>query len=231
MKTLFIFGLFSLLLTGCEAPQRGRIPANYVTGEKFNSGNGFQSSTTSGTTSGVTTGTTAGGTPAPNSDNALNMPGFEKCDLNPQKNHASGIGYMGICQSSQDETLVAVKPTITNQDERTCLIPTYKETSGSSTYIGQPQCFLTMENQVVTGKLFKTRGGFQHYPINGAMIMKETSLGAYFKCMDAYATYRSPACPYGPKTNAGCEQYARAYMDQLCQSFKAMNAYIDARLK
>ena len=242
MKNLLLLMPLLVLITGCDAPQRTRAPSQWVNGESL--GNTDQTGTvTPG--SQTTTGTLGGGTTTPptNTD-----PGFQNCDIS-QKYHTVDIGYFGICQSSQDETLIKFNPSLTSQSVRTCLIPTYKESNGSSTYIGQPQCTYTTSNQVVSGKLYKDRQGFSNYPINGLIVMKEPLLTEYIGCMQGYVNwprnvcpngattsycgYWLPRCPYGGQSNAGCDAEAKNYMSNICTQFKSKysNSYIDIRLK
>lgn len=223
MKTLMLSLMTLFLATACDNPTRNRLANNLGSGNNLTDGAGNNNSSNpwgSGSTTGSTTGSSTG-TPKP--------AGFENCDITA-KYYAAGINYMGICQSTLDETSVAVKLTVADST-RTCLIPTYKDSSGSSTYLGQPQCFIPQANIVTMGNIYKTRTGYANSPINGVMVMKEASLGAYFTCMDAYTSYRSTACPYGPTTNANCDAYARQLMTQKCNDFKATNPYIDIRLK
>ncbi len=251
-----IIGLLSTLafLAACDAPQRTRMPGNYTNTDALGSGvvtggwvdttSGANGGTTSGTTSGSTGGGTTGGTPAP---------GFENCDL-ADRYQTPEIGAFGLCQSTLDETILRVRPSLTSTNIRTCLIPAYKDSTGSSTYIGQPQCTYFEANKVIQGKLYKSRSGFENYPLNGVMVMKEPLMGEYFKCMNAYVSWREiscmpqsgtpamspaycnywmPACPYGANTNAACAQEARNFMNGLCTSFKSRyaNSYLDIRLK
>jgi hypothetical protein len=222
MKTLMLSLVSLLLASSCDNPQRNRLATN------LNTGNNLGTGTTAGSNpwgnTGTTTGSTTGGT-----STTTKPPGFENCDISA-KYFAAGINYMGICQSTMDETSVAINSTVSDT-LRTCLIPTYKDTSGSSTYLGQPQCYLPQAGAVTTGSIYKTRTGYTTNPINGVMVMKERSLTAYFTCMDAYTSYKSTACPYGPTTNASCDAYARQLMTQKCNDFKAAHAYIDIRLK
>lgn len=210
--------MIAFSLYGCDAPQRTRLVQNPL------ASNGSSSNFTEPGGFTNTTGTTT--TPT-----STTMPaGFTNCDITP-KHYASGIGLTGVCQSTNDEASIMIKPTITDTTSRTCLIPTYKDASGSSAYIGQPQCLYTTENKIVNGSLFKNRSGFTQYPLNGLMIMKETSMTAYFQCMDAFMKYVSQACPYGAKTNSLCDQYARNSMSALCNTFKSSHSFIDIRLK
>lgn len=220
MKTLMLSLVTLLLATGCDNPQRNRLTNGLATGSQLNTGTSTTNPWGTGTTTGSTTGSQTGSTrPA----------GFENCDITA-KYYAAEINYMGICQSTLDETSVAVNSTVASTT-RTCLIPTYKDTTGSSTYLGQPQCFLPVANNVSMGNLYKTRTGYTGNIINGVMVMKERSLTAYFTCMDAYTSYVSTACPNGPATNATCDAYARQLMTLKCNDFKATHPYLDIRLK
>lgn len=227
MKSLLLpFSIF-VLVTACDNPQRNRMqyPLN------GNSTDGLTSSPASGAwgpgnASGSTSGTTTGET---SPSTGTRPPGFENCDITP-KYYSAGINYIGVCQSSTDETSVAVKTTVSDT-VRTCLIPTYKDASGSSTYLGQPQCFIPEEDKISMGNVYKTRAGFEQNPINGVMVMKEASLGAYFTCMNAVVQFRSPQCPNGAQTNPYCHQMATADMNAKCNDFKSFHSYIDIRLK
>ncbi|MBA2403415.1 MAG: hypothetical protein H0V66_01480 [Bdellovibrionales bacterium] len=221
MKKLLVPLFLVLLVNACDSPQRNRLASSVNTGNGLGqpTGNVNQNPWSTGSTGGSSTGGTTPTKP----------PGFENCDISP-KYYASEINYMGICQSSQDETKVAVNSTVSDS-VRTCMIPTYKSSSGSSTYIGQPQCFAPQEGVVTMGQLHKTRSGFTNSPLNGVMVMKEGSLTAYFTCMDAYITFSHPQCPYGANTNQYCSQMANSIMTTKCNNFKVDHSYIDIRLK
>ena len=169
-----------------------------------------------------TTGSSGGGA------TTTKLPGFENCDITA-KYYAAEINYLGICQSSLDETSVAVNSTVSDS-ARTCMIPTHKDQSGNSAYLGGPQCFAPQAGVITMGQLSKTRSGFTNSTLNGLMVMKESSLTAYFTCMDAYITFTHPSCPYGANTNSTCAQMANASMATICNNFKAGHSYIDIRL-
>ncbi len=235
MKNLCASLLLLILATACDAPQRNRLAST------VNNGNGLGQPTsgTTGSNPWTTSGTTGSSTGG--STGNTKPPGFENCDIT-NKYYAAGIGYMGICQSTIDETSVAVSSTISDS-ARTCMIPTYKDQSGSSTYIGGPQCFAPQAGVVTTGQIPKTRAGFTDKTLNGVMIMKESSLTAYFTCMDAYINFpSSQLCPQGSNTNTyqqnyypyqivNCKAMASASMATKCNNFKTDNSYIDIRLK
>lgn len=221
MKKLFLLLSVLLLASACDSPQRNRLATTVNTGNGLgepNTGSNPWNTGTSGSAGGGATGTS-------NS----NPPGFENCDISA-KYYASGINYMGICQSTLDETSVSVNSTVSDT-ARTCLVPTYKDGTGSSTYLGQPQCYAPQAGQIMMGKLYKTRQGFSGNPINGVMVLKETSLTAYYTCMDAFITFSHPQCPYGANTNQYCNQMARDRMATICNAFKTDHSFIDIRLK
>lgn len=223
MKTLLLALPLLLLAVACDSPQRTRL------GSTVNTGNGLTAPGTS--TNPWGTGSTGGsnGTTGSSGSGSTKPAGFENCDLTA-KYYAAGINYIGVCQSTLDETSIAVNATVSDT-ARTCLIPTYKDSTGSSTYLGQPQCFAPQAGVVTMGKLYKTRSGFTNNPISGVMIMKEVSLTAYYTCMDAYVTFTHPQCPYGARTNAYCDSMAKALMQTKCNNFKADNPYIDLCVK
>jgi hypothetical protein len=240
MKNTFLLLSFMALVVGCDSPQRTRLATNGVNGNGLT----YPSTTTGGTfTTSPTTGLPTGTTPT----NTLGA-GFESCDLS-DKYQTIDIGFFGLCQSTQDELTFKFRTSLTSTSVRTCLIPIYKESSGSSTWIGQPQCTYTTAGQVVTGKLYKDRTGFTTYPVNGVIVMKEPLLPEYFACMQgytgwpanlcattgasAYCNYWGQMCPYGAKTNTQCDAEGRSYMNKICTDFKTKytNSYIDIRTK
>ncbi|MFP5384536.1 MAG: hypothetical protein ACLGHN_00560 [Bacteriovoracia bacterium] len=244
MRKLILLTPLFILLTGCDAPQRTRAPSTWVNGNTLENNNGNGTFTPG---PGTTTGSTQSGSTSGTGSGTPTSPGFENCDLS-QKYHTNDIGFFGVCQSSQDETSFKFNPSLTSTT-RTCLIPTYKDGNGSSTYIGNPQCTLTTSNQVISGKLYKDRQGFSSYPLNGLIVMKEPLLPEYYNCMQGYVNwprnacpngattpycaYWVPRCPYGGQSNQGCDTEGRNYMASLCNAFKAKysNSYIDIRLK
>src|SRR4051812_27603299 len=117
MKYLILTLLFSQLM-GCDAPQRVRTPGSL---ENSVLPGGLSNPVTEPAFPNTTSGSTSGTTP-------LQQPGFTGCDLTPRY-YAAAIGYIGICQSTLDETSLAVRPTISDSSQ-TCLIPTYKDASG-----------------------------------------------------------------------------------------------------
>jgi hypothetical protein len=246
MKKIFLASLLLVLIYGCDSPQRTRAPSNWVNGNSFGTnnttlspGNGFSPGGTSGTTPG-----------SPSTSNPLGSsgPGFETCDIS-DRYHTIDIGFFGLCQNSMDESLFKFKPSLTSTNVRTCLIPTFKEANGASTYLGNPQCTYTNSNQIIEGKLIKDRPGFNTYPINGVIVMNEPLVPEYIGCMQgyvnwprnicpngattAYCGYWLPRCPYGGRTNPSCDLEAKNYMSQICNGFKSRygNSYIDIRVK
>jgi hypothetical protein len=243
MKHILVFIPLLTMLTACDAPQRTRAPSTYITNNPYTGSTTSGSLTPTTPTTGTTTGGTTGGTTGTTTGSS---PGFENCDLTANKGYAVDVGNIGVCQSTQDETVFKFRPTLTSLSVRTCLIPTYRDSSGASTYIGNPQCAYTTANQIIQGKLYKDRTGFSQYPINGVIVMKEPLLPEYIGCMQGYinwpsnacpngvnssqyCAYWGPRCPYGSKTNASCDTEGRNYMANVCNSFKSKysNSYID----
>lgn len=244
MKKYLFLLLSTLLIASCDAPQRTRAPVNYMTGDGLTSpGSGGFTGPDPGTTPGTTTGSTNGGT------TGTGEPGFESCNLT-DRYHSVAIGHFGICQSSQDETVFKLRTSLSSTGERVCLIPTYVDSAGKSTYLGQPQCAYTEANKVIQGKLYKNRSGFGDRPLNGVIVMKEGLLNPYFNCMNAfikwpanacpngpatsqYCNYWVPTCPYGPSANGTCSSAASTYMGQVCESFKSSfgNSYVDIKTR
>jgi hypothetical protein len=233
MKILYLLVPFLFLATACDNPQRNRLPG------VVNSSNGLGQpiGPTSNNPWGNTTQTVGGGTTgAATGTTSSKPPGFENCSMSAT-NYSAGLGYIGVCQSTLDETSLAILSTISDSNP-TCLIPTFKEVNGSSTYLGDPQCFLPVANEIKLGKVYKTRQGFKEpnvpfnaLPINGVMIMKQASVGAYYACMDAYRNFTHPACPGGANYSPTCSQMAMSFMTTVCNNFKTGYSYLDIRLK
>jgi hypothetical protein len=244
MEKFFISFLLMVLAYGCDAPQRTAAPPIYVNGNSLaNPSNASGSFNTSGSSSGTVPNNSSGGSAV------VTTTGFESCNITEDKYRTMDIGNFNICQSTQDETVLKLRTALPSTSIRICIIPTYKDNSGSSTWIGQPQCTYTASGQIVSGKLYKDRNGFTSYPLNGAIVMKEPLLPEYFNCMQAYTnwpgnlctngttnsycSYWLPRCPYGPKSNAQCDMEGRNYMASICNNFKTKdsNSYLDIKLK
>ncbi len=226
MKTVVIPLLLATVLTACDAPQRTRsLNTSYGSGIGYT---GTEGSTTTGSLGGTTSSATSGNTTTGTGSGTTLPSDFSACNTNATF-YSAGVGYTSLCQSSTTEASVRVMFTQTDQQLGTCIIPTYKDTSGSSMYLGQPQCTLHNANQVIYGSIPKTRIGFTQYPINGAMVMKRSSLSAYFNCMDAYAAYVATYCPNG--VTSACQVAAQNYMTSMCNQFKTQHSYMDIRLK
>jgi hypothetical protein len=247
MKKLWIYLIIFHTIVACDAPQRTRAPVTYLNGNSMSSqDNPGNQSGQNGSSLSSSPFSTNSSTTSPSPETS--QPGFAQCDLS-EKYHTIDIGFFGVCQSTEDETQVKIKTSLAHSSIRICLIPTYKDQSGSSTYIGQPQCTFTSAQQVITGKLFKDRQGFSQHSLNGIIVMKEPLLNEYFSCMQAfvnwpnntcanpsnpqYCNFWKPRCPYGGPTNIACDTEAKNYMSIICNGFKTKykNAYADIRLK
>lgn len=216
MKLIF----FSMLLAvvACDTPTRARFPSTSSSASGFGTPSGFVPANTSGGSSGSGPGVTT-------------SPGFEYCNLT-KSNGTPDLGMVGICKSTLDETMIKFVSSATNTSSRTCFIPTYKDASGSSTYLGQPQCTYTEAEKVVQGQLPKNRSGFSNYQLNGVMIMRENLVPEYFQCMDSYAMYIQSYCPAQP-TYPPCVQAATNVRNSICNNFKMKypNNYLDLYLR
>lgn len=231
----YILPLFLFSLVACDVPSQRRqlvktgtsnvgSPTNATGENAFNSGNT------------TTTGSATSGT------------GFENCSL-ASRGSSLALGTIGVCQNSSDQTLFKFSSSTSDQSVRTCLIPTYKSADGSSLYLSsQPQCTLTTANQIYSGKLYVDRSGFQNYPVNGVIVIKESALEGYYGCMNAYATavqtgactthaaYNNCRAQYGYNSyyNSYCCQAAGYQIQaQTCDTFKAnySSYYLDIRLR
>lgn len=189
-----------------------------------------------------------GSIPTTPTSSATSSAGFETCALTPRFSNLA-MGAMGFCQSTVDETQVKFQTTDSDTTSRTCLIPTYKDSTGSSTYIGDPQCTYTQAGKIYLGRLFKNRPGFESYPLTGLMIMKETLLPGYIDCMQSFTFYtQNRNCTYETDYRACMQQYgmqspnahqtccrkqATNYQTLVCNTFKSnfANQYVDLRLK
>lgn len=238
MKKLSLI-IASFICFSCDAPRRTQAPVNFVNDNSLSPpssgtvGGGDLSQTTGSATSGSGTGGS--------------QPGFDNCDLT-HKYHTIPSGHFGLCQSMVSETNFKINPGQTVSSFRICFIPTYKDSTGSSTYIGNPQCTFTQSGKIITGILPKDRQGFGHYPINGVMVMPEGMLNEYIGCMhgfihwpnnqcppqvqNSYCAYWKNQCP-NSTVSAACSNEARNYMNSLCNNFKQKyyNSYLDIRLK
>ena len=229
MKKYILCLPFLIFLVSCDAPRRTLSAGNYSSGIT-DSNNGFNSSGSNGG------GSNSGG--APGSDTTT-TPGFENCNM--------------TYKYSTIDTSFIVKFALPSTEYQICLIPTYKDNAGASTYLGNPQClFVTSEqvNKVILGKLVKDRPGYSHLSINGVMIMKKPLTTSYYACMQGYTawpkntcpsattmdpqcSYLIQSCPNGGATSNDCHIAATNYMNAVCTQFKNAysSAYADIRTK
>ncbi len=231
VRTSLFMSAALLLATACDGPTRVR-----TTGAVSNaaSSEGTTSSSNGGTTAGYVGGTTSG------TSNGQLPAGFESCNTNPSHYHP-GIGYMSVCQSSQNELSFRLSFTTTDQSDGTCIVPLYKDSSGNSAYVGHAKCTKHNENQVVFGTVVKDRAGYTGHPVNGVMVVKYSGTTAFFQCMNAYGLNNqaclSSCAPYQGNAQAyqacayTCDSNAKTYMANVCANFKANTPYIDIRTR
>lgn len=226
MKTLLtILTLFSFI--ACEAPQRTRIQQAYDSlGNPI--GDGYKSSPDKDKDLPVD---------QPTNPPVSQLPSeYSHCDYS-YKYHTIDIGHFAICQSRTDETKFRFRTQMSNQHVQVCLIPTYRSPSGSSTYLGNPQCTFTKAGEDHEGRLYKDRPGFSGHTINGVIVLKYGLHTSYYTCMNAAINWPMNACPqgvntsqacmldfnncpYGSATNASCAAKANQYMTRVCEDFK-----------
>lgn len=239
MKHLPFLLTLLFMAVGCDAPMRTRNPQLYSNSYSGNS-NGFTYNP--GGTNGSNGGTTG------SSSGTTTTAGFTNCNINENKFYNVDMGWFSICQSTLDESVFMFRTSLGSNTSPICLIPTYKDGGGSSTYLGDPQCTTTSANEVKTGKLYKTRPNFSGYPITGVMVLRQTLIAEYYNCMQAYINWPTNACnaghstcslrsqcPYGGAGAVGtvCDNAARTFMNEVCSSFKSKyaNAYTDVSTK
>lgn len=225
---------FLLILMSCEAPQRTRLQSAY---DKM----------TNPYTNEYGSGSAESGSfnPDPNKDSTPVASEYAHCDYS-YRYHTIDIGHFAICQSRTDETKFKFKTQMANRNIQVCLIPTYRDAAGGSTYLGKPQCAYTEAGRDYEGRLYKDRSGFSGYNITGVIVLKYGLHEAYFSCMNASLNWPANVCAYGPNTSASCSQLyytcpsgsatnancaaqANGHMSQVCEQFKSTyrNSYVD----
>jgi hypothetical protein len=228
VKTIIASAFFLAFLVSCDSqPQRTRAGGTFLTSENFTAPTGGLSNTSGNL--GSNTGTTNSGTTTTPSNT-----GYENCDTNSK--YTVTIGHFTLCQKSTDETIVKLQTENANTTQQVCVIPTFRDSTGASIYIGNPQCAFTQAGVAIEGRLYKDRAGHTSHPINGAIVMQKGLLPEYYACMDAMSPkygYTSAACPNGALQNAICYQAATDYMLKTCQNFKSKysNVYLDIKFK
>lgn len=233
MKYLMIALL--IVVAGCDTPTRSRFPSS-------SSSNALGTPPGTGTLTPVPVVPVVPGTPT-TPTTPVTTPGFENCAnmgislmydpyatcVEKQTNPSAPCpSRVSLCKSSLNETMVRFTTTVSNTTNRYCIIPTYKDTAGNSTYLGDPQCTYVNANQVYNGSVIKNRNGFTQLPVTGLMVMFEGMLVEYYACMDSYSKYIQYYCPAQP-TYAPCVQGASNYRAQICNQFKTKysNFYLD----
>jgi hypothetical protein len=220
------FSLALLGLMSCDVPKRMR-ESNLGT---LNNSNNLE------TPNAGNAGTINGNnTPASSSE-------YSQC-TSTYNGYAPTIGQIGVCQSSTNELNVKLTFSVTDNSDGTCIVPMYRDTSGNSTYTGRAQCTKHTANQVIYGVLVKDRSGYQQYPLNNIMVLKYSSLNAFFNCMNAYSQYgqscaQTRGCNAMANNPVGqsqcmsmCATEATNYMNQTCSTFRNTHSYVEIRTK
>lgn len=95
---------------------------------------------------------------------------------------ATEIGEVSVCPSLSDELQLTYRQSVSDTTIATCLIPTYIQSDGSSTYLGEAVCAYHNAGALRQYTFVKTR--FPSSPVNGVMIMKQDILVSYFQCLN-----------------------------------------------
>jgi hypothetical protein len=128
---------------------------------------------------------------------------------NYQFNYQGMMINFYLCSKGNGE--ITINFVSDDQGQRTCFIPTYKELDSSKSYynksfwVGNPICTNHQNNEELSGKLLGDRAGYQGYPLNSAMVMKENLLPIYFNCLNG--------------------QIPSQQREQNCNSLKESNGY------
>lgn len=223
MKILILLSLITLI--ACEAPQRTRLSSAYES----------MTSPYKGGDQKTDKDTTPGDFGEEKQAGPIDSE-YAHCDYS-YRHHTLDIGHFAICQSRSDETKFKFKTQMANRNVQVCLIPTYRDSSGGSTYLGNPQCLYTDAGKDYEGRLYKDRNGFSGYTINGVIVLKYGLHSAYYSCMNASLNWPVNVCPNpnssqtcwqyyancpnGAATNGNCAALANNHMRQVCESFKS----------
>ena len=175
----------SVIFTGCfsDTSTRRRSVVAVVTGSDSNTST-TQPSDLVDTNSFATTTATA----SSSSTSTTVTAGYEHCNFNDYSYYVSTIGSVIACQNSSTKTKVEVKINQTNTTEMTCFIPTYRDSSGSSFYIGPAQCLYHNADTIYEGTFTIDRYGYSSSQFNALMIMQYGLTDDYFNCMLGYTS-------------------------------------------
>ncbi len=161
-----------------------------------------------------------------NSSDTLNSAGFDTCPSDYQYYAGDQIGYLLLCQSSQEEVSFKMKLKSTDLDIGTCFVPVHIRRDGNSFKLGIAECVHNEAGKLYDMRLTKERSE----SINGVMVIKANALNPYMQCMSAKVDYMNayPGCQY----NSSCMQAAQNYAYQVCSSFVShyRNYYKQIRL-
>lgn len=195
-----------VLAAGCDTPTRSRFPDANV-GQQIADPFVVQPGTV---------------TPVPpTTPTTPATPGFEACTL-PRNNSNADLGSVGACKSTLDPSRVRFVTSISSPSSNPiCIFPSFRNSAGSTTYIGSPECMATEPNKVYEGGLVKNRPNFTSNPMNAITVMRYALLPDYLKCMDGYDWYFqnvNNGCRNNYQ-NATCVQNAINHRNQACAFF------------
>lgn len=154
-----------------------------------------------------------------NDDPVTSTPGFENCSLSMQYYGGPSIGYLGLCQSTQNESVFKLKMAETDPTVGTCFVPIH--IIGQNSFkLGIAECVHNQANRVYDMILTKERPE----QINGVMVIKAGSaVQNYMYCMNAKVDFMY-GFPPGSYVDQQCVAQAGgnpdAYAFCVCTKFK-----------
>lgn len=220
MKYSLLLLTLLYLLMACDSPMRTRF-------QPTTEGNGTIDGYTDGTGGDGGNGGDGGdggdGGNGGDEGNGQTTPGFENCTLGMQYYGGPNIGYFGICQSSDNETVFKAKKATADPtpELRTCYVPIH--IIGESSFkLGLAWCQMHSANTEYDFTLTKERPE----AINGVMVIKDgPALFGYMQCMNAKVHYLQ-GFPAGSVPDTQCIAQASgnpdAYAFCVCTKFKGM---------
>ena len=220
MKVLAFILFSTVLLASCDQPMRTRFqetPAGIDNNLDGVAGEGEGTTGTNG--SGGETSSEDGIDESQNTDPITTVPGFSNCSLSMQFYGGPAIGYLGLCQSDQNESVFKLKMAESDPTVGTCFVPVH--ILGQNSFkLGIAECVHNVADKVYDMILTKERPE----PINGVMVIKAGSaVQNYMYCMNAKVDFMY-GFPPGTYVDQQCVTQAQgnpdAYAFCVCTKFK-----------
>lgn len=234
MKLLLLMTSLSLFVASCDAPVRTRVPTSedYASIPAQNFDQGGNTTGTNGTNGTNGTTNTTG-----NNGQTTSEQGYDHCPYLTPDLYGKDIGYLGLCQNSNDER--QFKAIFAESDSTgTCFVPVSILSNGNSYKLGIAEC---VHNQADTNYYMTLRKEMMppnyNYPrteaINGVMVISYESVNAYMGCMNSKEQYyaTTQGCCYNPVYNQAvgrwtctnpnpyCETAATNFANNICNLF------------